>query len=298
MSERAAGGGRQAGASGADGQVLKSDAVFFDARLVCTAAIFPLLSCSAQPDPNTLVMIIESSPTNLDPRVGQDAQSERIDNLIFDDLLERGDDLNVAPGLAERWEIPDPLTYVFHLHHGVKFHDGRPLTARDVKWTLDSLLQGKIRSTKDGGVSLCRSHRRAGRLHGDLSHEGADAALLWNLSDGAMGIVPYGSGDEMTRHPWVRGRSSLSARRPIERSSSNATTIIGARRRSWRGCDSPLCRMRPRRHWNCGKAAPTWRLIVVPPDTVITCSANRTLPSSAPRELGWLIWDSTFAIPF
>ena len=51
-------------------------------------------------------MIIESSPTNLDPRVGIDAQSERIDNLIFDDLLSRGDDLNVAPGLAERWEIP------------------------------------------------------------------------------------------------------------------------------------------------------------------------------------------------
>ena len=34
-------------------------------------------------------MIIESSPTNLDPRVGLDAQSERIDDLIFDDLLTR-----------------------------------------------------------------------------------------------------------------------------------------------------------------------------------------------------------------
>src|SRR5277367_6157027 len=114
----------------------------------CLVAIFPFLSCSARPDANTLVMIIESSPTNLDPRVGLDAQSERIDNLIFDDLLERGPNLDVAPGLAERWDIPDPLTYIFHLHHGVNFHDGRPLTARDVKWTFDSLLQGKIRSAK------------------------------------------------------------------------------------------------------------------------------------------------------
>ena len=56
-------------------------------------------------------MIIESSPTNLDPRVGIDAQSERIDNLIFDDLLARGDDLNVAPGLAESWETPDAVTF-------------------------------------------------------------------------------------------------------------------------------------------------------------------------------------------
>ncbi|MGA7423413.1 MAG: ABC transporter substrate-binding protein, partial [Candidatus Sulfotelmatobacter sp.] len=93
-----------------------------------------LLSCTGKADPNTLVMVIESSPTNLDPRVGIDAYSERIDNLIFDDLLSRGDNLDVAPGLAERWEIPNPLTYVFHLHDGVKFHDGRPLTSRDVKW--------------------------------------------------------------------------------------------------------------------------------------------------------------------
>ena len=48
-----------------------------------------LLSCGSKPNSNTLVMIIESSPTNLDPRVGIDAYSERIDELIFDDLLER-----------------------------------------------------------------------------------------------------------------------------------------------------------------------------------------------------------------
>src|ERR1051326_5093098 len=100
-----------------------------------------LLACSPKPDHDTLVMLIENSPTNLDPRVGLDAQSERIDDLIFDDLLSRDEHLNVQPQLADRWDIPDPLTYVFHLHHGVKFHDGRPLTSRDVKWTFDSLLQ-------------------------------------------------------------------------------------------------------------------------------------------------------------
>ena len=118
-------------------------------KALAAASLLALtLSCSSKPDPNTLVMIIESSPTNLDPRIGLDAQSERIDDLIFDDLLTRGNNLDVAPGLAERWDIPDPLTYIFHLHHGVKFHDGRPLTARDVKWTFDSLLQGKVRSAK------------------------------------------------------------------------------------------------------------------------------------------------------
>ncbi len=169
--------------------------------VVSLIAILPLLSCSAKPDPNTLVVVIESSPTNLDPRVGIDAFSERIDNLIFDDLLSRGDDLNVAPGLAERWDIPDPITYVFHLHHGVKFHDGRSLTARDVKWTFDSLLQGKIRSTKAAVYRFVDRIDAPDDATVIFHMKEQDATLLWNLSDGAMGIVPYGSGDEMTQHP-------------------------------------------------------------------------------------------------
>ncbi|MFY9659195.1 MAG: ABC transporter substrate-binding protein [Terriglobales bacterium] len=160
-----------------------------------------LLSCSQLPDTNTLVMIIESSPTNLDPRVGIDGQSERIDELLFDALLTRDDHFNVQPGLAERWEIPDPLTYVFHLHTGVKFHDGRPLTSLDVKWTFDSLLQGKLRSTKTS------TYRYVDRIDAPddftvVFHlKEPFAALLWNLSEGAIGIVPEGSLDEMTRQP-------------------------------------------------------------------------------------------------
>jgi peptide/nickel transport system substrate-binding protein len=146
-------------------------------------------------------MIIESSPTNLDPRIGIDAQSERIDSLIFDDLLSRGDDLNVAPGLAERWEIPNPLTYIFHLRHGVKFHDGRPLTARDVKWTFDSLLEGEIRSTKAANYRFVDRVEAPDDFTVIFHLKEPDSPLLWNLSDGAMGIVPYGSLDEMTRRP-------------------------------------------------------------------------------------------------
>jgi peptide/nickel transport system substrate-binding protein len=174
-------------------------------RLAATVVIVglgvSLSGCFGKPDPNTLVMIIESSPTNLDPRVGLDAQSERIDSLIFDDLLTRDDHLNVQPGLADRWEVPDPLTYVFHLHHGVKFHDGRPLTARDVKWTFDSLLQGRVPSTK------AAVYRLVERIDGSDDYtvifhlREPFTPLLWNLSDGAIGIVPYGSGNEISQHP-------------------------------------------------------------------------------------------------
>ncbi len=182
------------------GKAFKPGAQWLGA-LLCALIVLPLLSCSAGSDPDTLVMIIESSPTNLDPRVGLDAQSERIDDLLFDDLLTRDEHLNVRPGLAERWEIPDPRTYVFHLHHGVKFHDGRPLTSRDVKWTLDSLLEGKILSTKS------TAYRFVDRIDAPDDYtvvfhlKEPFATLLWNLSDGAIGIVPYGAGDEISRKP-------------------------------------------------------------------------------------------------
>jgi peptide/nickel transport system substrate-binding protein len=164
-------------------------------------ALLPLLSCSAKPDPDTLVMIIESSPTNLDPRVGVDAYSERIDSLIFDYLLARGDNLDMTPALAERWEIPDPLTYIFHLQHGAKFHDGRPLTARDVKWTFDSLLSGVIRSPRAATYRFVDHIDATDDFTVTFHMKEADTELLWNLSEGAVGIVPAGSGEEMSRHP-------------------------------------------------------------------------------------------------
>src|SRR5947207_6223164 len=101
-------------------------------RFLALASCLWLLSCSGKPDANTLVMIIESSPTNLDPRVGLDGQSERIDGLLFDNLLSRDEHLTVKPGLAYSWDIHDPRTYIFDLHHDVKLSDGRQLTSRDV----------------------------------------------------------------------------------------------------------------------------------------------------------------------
>jgi len=160
-----------------------------------------LLSCAPPPASDTLVMIIESSPANLDPRVGTDAQSERIDKLLFDSLLRRDEHFDLHPWLAERWDVPDPLTYVFHLRPGVRFHDGRPLTARDVKWTFDSLLQGSIRSPKASTYRVV-DHIDAPDGATVIFHlKEPTAALLWNLCDGAIGIVPYGSGEDFNQHP-------------------------------------------------------------------------------------------------
>jgi peptide/nickel transport system substrate-binding protein len=173
----------------------------------CTLLVLTLVlaSCSRRQEPDTLVMIIESSPTNLDPRVGLDAWSQNIDGLLFDNLLARDENLSVKPGLAERWEIPDPKTYIFHLHPGVRFSDGRQLTSRDVKWSFDSLIQGKIRSAKGATYHFVDNIEARDDSTVIFHLKEPWAALLWNLTAPGMGIVPYGSGAELSQHPLGSG---------------------------------------------------------------------------------------------
>ncbi|HLW53604.1 MAG TPA: ABC transporter substrate-binding protein [Candidatus Angelobacter sp.] len=159
------------------------------------------LSCSGRPSPDTLTMVIEFNPTNLDPRIGTDAQSEFIDELMFDSLVRKGPNFVLEPNVAERWEIPDPQTYIFHLRKGIHFHDGRLLTARDVKWTLDTTRDGSLRTIK--GATYHLLDRIEARDDSTLVIHLTEpfAPLLWNLSEGALGIIPEGSGKDFAAHP-------------------------------------------------------------------------------------------------
>ncbi len=160
------------------------------------------VGCEREQEPaNTITVLIESSPTNLDPRIGIDAQSERIDSLIFDSLVRKDEHFNPQPWLAERWENPDALTWIFHLRNNVHFHDGRLLTSADVKYTLDSILQGKVISVKANAYQTL-DHVDASDPQTLIIHlKKSDPALLWNLSDGGFGVVPAGSGRDFWKHP-------------------------------------------------------------------------------------------------
>jgi peptide/nickel transport system substrate-binding protein len=163
--------------------------------------LLAIMSCSSRPSPNTVVMLIEQSPSNLDPRVGTDSQSERIAGLIFDSLVRKDDHFNLQPWVAEKWEMRDPQTYVFTLRKGIHFHDGRPLTSRDVKWTLDSLTNGSVVSIRAATYRHVTKVEAPDATTLIIHLSEPDATLLWNLSDGAFGIVPYGSGKELASKP-------------------------------------------------------------------------------------------------
>src|SRR5688500_14226800 len=91
-------------------------------------------------DPNIITIAARVGPNNLHPLKANDEGTARVGQLMYDTLMDTGDDLRAHPRLAERLERPDPLTCVVHLGRGVKFHDGRKLTARDVVHTYSLFL--------------------------------------------------------------------------------------------------------------------------------------------------------------
>jgi peptide/nickel transport system substrate-binding protein len=151
--------------------------------------------------PGSVAMLIESSPNNLDLRLGTDAQSERVGGQIFDALVKKDEHYELRPWLATSWEQPDALTWVFHLRDGVRFHDGRPLEADDVTYTIESLIDGSLITAKAGSFAAVDRAEVRDRLTVVVRMKRPDAGLLFNMSDGLFGVVPRGSGKDFGLHP-------------------------------------------------------------------------------------------------
>ncbi|MGC1186582.1 MAG: ABC transporter substrate-binding protein [Candidatus Acidiferrales bacterium] len=166
------------------------------------AALF-LFGCSGAPHPapGDVTFVIESMPANLDPRIGTDFASERLDGLLFDSLVQRDAQMNVAPDLAASWEQPDPTTYVFHLRHDVRFHDGRALTSADVKFTFDSIISGAITTSKRGAFKSVTAIETPDPYTVIVRMSSISTSFLWDISRPAVGIVPQGAGTGFAQHP-------------------------------------------------------------------------------------------------
>lgn len=95
-----------------------------------------------------ITIALEAGSTRLDARMGLSAESERIQQWDSSSLVRRGKRFEILSDLATRWECLNPQTYWFYLRSGVRFHDGKPLTSRDMKYTFESLLNGSLISPK------------------------------------------------------------------------------------------------------------------------------------------------------
>ncbi len=123
----------------------------------CLAGVLVALMLGGQPAPvaaaelkngGTMTVAYKNEMTSLDPAIGYDGASWNLIKAIFDGLMGyKVGTTDLTPALAESYSVsPDGLTYTFKLRAGVKFHNGRPLTAEDVRYSIDRVVDPKTRS--------------------------------------------------------------------------------------------------------------------------------------------------------
>jgi peptide/nickel transport system substrate-binding protein len=112
-------------------------------RSAIALALIGLLAMSAAPaaaqPAGTLVVALVAEPVNLDPPQVTDLNSLRVSRRIVETLVTFAEEsTQIVPGLAESWTISkDGLTYTFKLRKGIKFHDGTPLDAKAVAFSIE-----------------------------------------------------------------------------------------------------------------------------------------------------------------
>ena len=105
----------------------------FSRILLIAALAGATVTASAQ----TLRWANQGDPQTMDPHSQNEALTNAINNHIYESLVGRGDNLEMVPELAERWQQTGPLTWRVWLRKGVKFHDGSPFTADDVVFSVE-----------------------------------------------------------------------------------------------------------------------------------------------------------------
>ena len=94
----------------------------------------------AQTHGGTLTAIIQPEPVILTSALNTAAPTGFFSANVFDGLVEYDNNFKLHPALAQSWDVSkDSKTLTFHLRHGVKWHDGKPFTSADVKWTLENV---------------------------------------------------------------------------------------------------------------------------------------------------------------
>ncbi|MGE5094426.1 MAG: ABC transporter substrate-binding protein [Betaproteobacteria bacterium] len=108
-------------------------------RVLAVAAAAVLTLACAAADAKTLRWSSQGDYLTADPMAQNELLTNSINGQVYESLVMRGKQLEIIPGLAEKWEQKDPKTWIFHLRKGVKWHDGSDFTADDVVFSIKRL---------------------------------------------------------------------------------------------------------------------------------------------------------------
>ncbi|MFN0085802.1 MAG: ABC transporter substrate-binding protein [Blastocatellia bacterium] len=189
-------------------------------------------SCRGRGSAGRLTILLEKRIETFDPRVSSDSAAERLRQLMFNALTRKDEQFNPIPDLAERFEAsPDRRSFTFHLRPGVKFHDDRPVSSLDVKYTFDSMMAKGFASAKK--VELAREIAAIEVIDPQtiLFRCANPCPNLPNMIV-PVGIIPEGSTDQFTKRPIGTGPFKL------ESYTEDQEVILTANRNYFEGAPS------------------------------------------------------------
>jgi len=189
--------------------------------LVCLLLILTVGTVQAGEEPvygGSLRVALEGEPPGLDPTTNPAAIIDRIVyNNLFEGLVKFNRHGKIVPSLAKSWQVSDDgRTYTFELHEGVKFHNGQPFTAADVKYTLDLARnpENKTKTHKEYYKHIM-SVESTDDYTVRIALDSVNSMFLYDLARGDSVILPKDMQSEMKTHPvgtgpfkfkqWIKG---------------------------------------------------------------------------------------------
>jgi len=172
--------------------------------LSTTAAIviaFAPAAMVAAQDAKTIVIGTDVDAGTLDPRLTRDTTASRTANLIYSGLVEITANLEAVPELAESWDSPDPQTIIFTLRPDLTFSDGTALTAEDVVFTYETILDPDFNAPQRALYTPIESIEALDERTVQFNLSTPYAPLLSYLDMGIVSKTVVESGTDIGREP-------------------------------------------------------------------------------------------------
>src|SRR5947199_5043389 len=119
---------------------------------------------------DTLTVALPSHAPTLDPHMHFERVGILVNINMFDSLLHRSAKLEFEPSLALSWKALNDTTWEFKLRKGVKFHDGSTMTAEDVKFSFDRVLEPGKEQKKSPQYGNVRAIKEVKIVNADTIH--------------------------------------------------------------------------------------------------------------------------------
>ena len=174
--------------------------------LIALVAVFCLVGVSQILAAEKVLTVAQVADiTTLDPHKANDVYSANVMKQIYNYLVKINDKIEVEKDLAESWENPDEKTWLFHLRKGVKFHNGEELTAADVVFSIERLLDPEMNAPGAWLLKEVDFVEEVDKYTVKIVTKNAFAPLLSNLARYEMAILNQkaveGAGEDYAKSP-------------------------------------------------------------------------------------------------